>query len=183
VLAAPDPPLADDLIRLEPLRRRHVGALLPLADDDAVRRFTHIPDDASEAFVRRWIVRYERGWRSGERAGFAIHELRGAVVGFAALVKLDLAAREGEIGYFVGAGARGRGVARRSVELLTRWGFETLDLVRIELLIDVANEASGRVAERAGYRREGILRSRHFKNGLRTDCGIWSRLRDDGPIS
>jgi RimJ/RimL family protein N-acetyltransferase len=37
------------------------------------------------------------------------------------------------------------------------------------------------VAERAGYRLDGVLRSKHFKEGLRTDLGIWSRLRSDVP--
>jgi RimJ/RimL family protein N-acetyltransferase len=65
------------------------------------------------------------------------------------------------------------------VSLLTAWGFETLDLLRLELRIDAENTGSERVAERNGYRREGVLRSKHFKEGIRTDVGIWSRLRDD----
>jgi RimJ/RimL family protein N-acetyltransferase len=67
------------------------------------------------------------------------------------------------------------------VALLTRWGFDELGLERIELRIDSANAASVRVAERAGYCLEGVLRSKHFKEGLRTDLGIWSRLRSDVP--
>jgi ribosomal-protein-alanine N-acetyltransferase len=63
--------------------------------------------------------------------------------------------------------------------LLTRWGFDELDLLRIELRIDVDNAGSERVAERVGYQREGVLRSKHFKEGLRSDVGIWSRLRGD----
>ena len=39
--------------------------------------------------------------------------------------------------------------------------------------------ASERVAERCGYTREGTLRSVHVKEGLRSDTGIWSRLRTD----
>jgi RimJ/RimL family protein N-acetyltransferase len=75
--------------------------------------------------------------------------------------------------------ARGRGVARRALELLTDWTFSELGVERIELRIAADNPASSRVAERAGYVREGVLRSVHFKEGIRTDQEIWSRLRSD----
>jgi RimJ/RimL family protein N-acetyltransferase len=95
------------------------------------------------------------------------------------MVQLDLERQEGEIGYVVAPSARGRGVALRSVVLLTRWGFETLGLQRLELRIDPANESSLRIAQRAGYRHEGTLRNLYFKEGLRSDTAVWSRLADD----
>ena len=67
----------------------------------------------------------------------------------------------------------------RAVDLVTRWGFDGLALERLELRIDVTNAASERVAERSGYRLDGVLRNVHFKEGLRTDTGVWSRLRSD----
>jgi RimJ/RimL family protein N-acetyltransferase len=68
-------------------------------------------------------------------------------------------------------------VATRTLRLLTDWGFSGLGLERIALWIDVANPASERVAERVGYVREGVLRSYWFKEDIRHDFGIWSRLR------
>jgi [ribosomal protein S5]-alanine N-acetyltransferase len=62
---------------------------------------------------------------------------------------------------------------------LTDWGFSQLGLERIELWIDTTNTGSERVAERAGYVREGVLRSYWFKEDIRRDFGIWSRLRSD----
>jgi RimJ/RimL family protein N-acetyltransferase len=70
-------------------------------------------------------------------------------------------------------------VAVRALELLTGWGFHELGLERLELRIAVTNPASERVAERGGYRCEGVLRSVHFKEGRRIDVGVWSRLRED----
>ena len=46
-------------------------------------------------------------------------------------------------------------------------------------MIDVDNEASQKVAERVGYRREGVRRSAHFKDGLRADMAIYSLLAGD----
>ena len=132
-------------------------------------------------FAANWVARYERGWAEGSRAGFAILDGDGAIVGFAGIFGLDDPGAEGEIGYLVAAEARGQGIAGRSVALLTRWGFDELGLERIELRIDTDNVASARVAERAGYRLDGVLRSKHFKEGLRTDLGQSGRrlrLRD-----
>jgi RimJ/RimL family protein N-acetyltransferase len=178
-LEPPDPPLADELIRLEPLSQAHARAFVPIVRDPEIERFTYVPPEPDETFVRGWIRRYERSWETGERAGFAAVSPGADVLGFASIVQLDLAGREGEIGYAIAASARGRGVASHAVSLLTRWGFDELGLVRLELRIDTANPASERVAERAGYQRDGILRSKHFKDGRRTDLGIWSRLRDE----
>jgi RimJ/RimL family protein N-acetyltransferase len=178
-LTAPEPELADDEIRLEPLTQAHVPPLLALTEDPDVVRFTRIPAGADEAFVRGWIKRYEDGWEDGSRAGFAIRGRDGSALGFAAVVDLDLEHREGEIGYMVAAAARGRGIAPRAVELLTRWGFDVLDLIRLELRIDVQNPSSERVAERTGYQRDGVLRNVHFKEGLRCDLAVWSRLSQD----
>ena len=77
--------------------------------------------------------------------------------------------------------ARGRGLARRAIALVSRWGFDELGLERIEAVIDVENEASLKVAERVGYRREGVRRSTHFKEGRRVDMAIYSLLPGELP--
>ena len=174
-----DPELADDEIRLEPLNEAHVAPIAVVIGDPDIVRFTRVPSGADDTFVRGWIARYVAGWGDGSCAGFAIRATDGEIIGFAALVDLDLDHREGEIGYMVAPAARGRGVARRAVELLTRWGFDELGLVRLELRIDVENPGSVAVARRTGYRLDGVLRQGHVKEGLRADVGVWSRLSND----
>jgi RimJ/RimL family protein N-acetyltransferase len=70
-------------------------------------------------------------------------------------------------------------VATEALRRLTAWAFEELEMIRLELLISVDNAASKKVAERCGYRREGVLRSAYFKQGRREDTEIWSRLETD----
>ena len=93
----------------------------------------------------------------------------------------------GELGYMVGPRARRRRVATRAVEILTRWAFEDLGIARMEIFVDPRNAPSVRVAEAAGYTREGLLRSyRPSRNGGRLDLAIYARLRDEaarGPTS
>ena len=180
-LSRPEPALADDAILLEPLAESLAPELgWVLEGDPDTARFTLIPSSPDAGFLTSWLGRYERGWDDASCAGFAIRDAAtGAVVGFAGMVQVDLVRQQGEIGYVVAPSARGRGVAGRAVSLLTGWGFAQLDLRRIELRIDPANEPSARVARRAGYRLEGTLRSLYFKEGRRGDTDIWSRLADD----
>ena len=93
--------------------------------------------------------------------------------------KIDRETRTAELGYVVAPEARGRGVATGALSRLTAWAFDELQMFRLELLISVDNVASKTVAERCGYVREGVLRSAHFKQGLREDTEIWSRLATD----
>jgi RimJ/RimL family protein N-acetyltransferase len=178
-LAPPEPELADEAIRLEPLTQAHAPWFAQVIDDPDIVRFTRIPAGADETFVQGWIKRYEDGWGDASRAGFAIAGHDGRSLGFAAIIDLSLENREGEIGYLVVPAARGRGIASRAVELLTRWGFDALGLLRLELRINVQNPASERVAARTGYARDGVLRNVHFKDGVRCDLAVWSRLSQD----
>jgi RimJ/RimL family protein N-acetyltransferase len=171
--------LSDQTIRLEPLGARHLEGLAELGRDPDVQRFTYVPSPWQEGFERTWLEGYEEA-PEGTRAAFAIvDEASGAFVGFAALVRIDPDAREAEAGYIVSPRARGRGVARRALRLLTDWALNDLALERIELRITAENLPSILVAERCGYVREGVLRSVHFKQGERSDLAIYSRLPAD----
>ncbi|HKH29574.1 MAG TPA: GNAT family N-acetyltransferase [Gaiellaceae bacterium] len=178
-LQPPSTPLADDAIRLVPMEARHVPGFEALLEDDDVRRHTRVPSEPPPDYGKTWLGRYEQGWRDGSRAGFAIESREGEFLGLGMIVQVDWEGRQGEIGYVVGRAARGRGVATRTLRLLTDWAFEELGLERIELWIDVENPGSERVAERGGYVREGVLRSYWFKEDIRRDFGIWSRLHSD----
>jgi RimJ/RimL family protein N-acetyltransferase len=178
-LEPPEPPLADDAIRLVPVEPRHEAGIDALLEDEDTRRHTLVPSEPPDGFAAVWLGRYVDGWRDDSRAGFAIEAHDGEFLGLGMFVELDHEGRQGEIGYVVGPAARGRGVATRTLRLLTDWGFSGLGLERIELRIDIVNPASERVAERVGYVREGVLRSYWFKEDIRGDLGIWSRLRTD----
>jgi RimJ/RimL family protein N-acetyltransferase len=62
---------------------------------------------------------------------------------------------------------------------LTAWALAEAGAQRIVLIIDVENAASSRVAERAGYTREGVMRSIFITPGVRRDAELWSRLPGD----
>jgi signal transduction histidine kinase len=74
---------------------------------------------------------------------------------------------------------RGGGYTR-AVRLLAAWAFADPALQRLELLTLVGNDASGRVALRAGFRREGILRRYLPFRGQAVDAVMYAIVRDEG---
>lgn len=178
-LEPPEPPLADEAIRLVPMARGHEAGVEAMLEDEDVRNNTRVPSEPPAGFARTWVDAYRDAWRDGTRAGFAIESHDGEFLGLAMVVEIDWEGRQGEIGYVLTPAARGRGAATRAVRLLTDWSFGELGLERLELLIDAANAASERVAERAGYVLEGVNRSVWFKEDIRLDQAVWARLRTD----
>jgi len=86
----------------------------------------------------------------------------------------------GHIGYWLAAQARGRGLTAEALLALSHWGFDELGLGRVELVTDPNNIASQRVAEKAGFRREGILRSIIVnRDGSRRDGVMFSLLPEE----
>ena len=75
--------------------------------------------------------------------------------------------------------ARGRNVAARALGALTEWAFSKLGLHRIELVHSVANQASCRVADKAGYLAEGTKRQQTLHADGWHDMHLHARLRTD----
>ena len=73
-------------------------------------------------------------------------------------------------------GDRGHGLAARAVSLVSTWAFDRLRLARLEIWVEPANAASQRVAERAGYVHEGLLRSYVQLRTRRGDAHMYALL-------
>ena len=85
-----------------------------------------------------------------------------------------------EVGYWMRRDLRGRGLMTRAVELISRYALEQ-GAQRVFLRADPENVASCRVAEKAGFTKEGVLRSAHWnpRLGRRQDWAIYSLLPSD----
>ena len=167
----------DPDIRLVPFTATHLDDFAALAEGADVRRYTRFPDPPQPTFPQTWLARYEAGRRDGTREAFAIEDGDATFLGLALAVAIKREAAEAELGYTVTPSARGRGVATAAVSALTRWAFDEQQLERLTLLIEVANVASTRVAERCGYVLEGVRRNAYVKPGLRGDTAVYARLR------
>src|SRR5215211_3721653 len=166
-------------MRFELFDQPHLGAVAALLDDPDVLRFTRVPEPPPPEFERQWLARYEAAREDGSAEAFAAVDDDGVFLGLALAPEIDREGAEMELGYITAPAARGRGVASEMLRLLTEWAFEQ-GAQRIYLIINVENGASERVAERCGYTREGVMRSIHLKQGIRTNASLWSRLPSDG---
>lgn len=83
----------------------------------------------------------------------------------------------GEIEYFVDEAYRGKGIATRAVLLLEYVGFKQLGLCRIQIVMDPDNTASERVAIKAGYQKEGMLRSMIKRDDGMHDAYLYAKVR------
>jgi len=166
-------------LRLVQLSSAHEAPLARALEDPEILRNTRVPEPPPPGFAATWIGRYEESRRDGSREGFALEDEAGTFLGLAVVPRIDAEAATAELGYIVVPEARGRGVAAQALRLLTEWAFTELGMIRLELMIDVENHASKKVAERCGYVREGVLRSLYFKQGRRQDTELWSRLATD----
>jgi [ribosomal protein S5]-alanine N-acetyltransferase len=86
----------------------------------------------------------------------------------------------GNIGYWVLSQHRGQGYATRGLRLAARWALQSFDWARLQLWIEPDNQWSLRVAEAAGFIREGVLRSYSVIEGRRCDAVFFSLLPTDG---
>lgn len=170
--------------------------LRPWSDDDAdalVRRINDpevalyldlVPQPYTPADAREWFALSAEGWRTGTSATFAIHVdgIEGPVGGIGVRFLSELDEGGAEVGYWVGAEARGRGIATKATRTVAGWAFGAVPgLARLQLRADVQNIASNRVAEKAGFTREGVLRAQRFNSriGKRVDFVMWSLLREE----
>lgn len=142
------------------------GDRVPLGDEAVARRFVceRVPALlASESGVMLGVF---------DAAG-------GTLLGSTLLWNLNLGQGCGELGFWLAANARGRGVAARAIVITCRWGFDELGLHRIEALTDPAHPPSERVLRRVGFVYEGVRRGADKRPDGYHDCPSWSLLASD----
>jgi RimJ/RimL family protein N-acetyltransferase len=158
------------------------------------------PEDADPVFracqdpgIQRWLLALPSPYRredaeafvtglavAGRAEGHALHaaiEVGGELVGSSGLHHLGEGRFGPEIGYWVAPWARGRGYAAEAARALADWALAH-GAPRVHLVTDVANTVSQRVAERAGFSREGVVRScLGYEDGTRADAVLFGRVR------
>lgn len=174
----PDPPLTDGVVTLRPWGEDgDVEALVAACNDPEIASFLDvIPQPYTRSDAAAYLELCRGGWRDGSITNFAI-VLSGPAVGSVG-VRMSEEPGVAEVGYWVAAQARGQRVCTRAVRLVARWLLEDRGLARIQLRADKQNVASNRVAENAGFTREGVLRSSHYNPRLdrRVDFVMYSLL-------
>ena len=178
----PDPPLSTADFRLRPFELHDTRAVKAAGNDLDITRHTFMPAAPDDDVAQQSLTRSIQGWKHGvARLAIVPSAVRDdRCVGQMGLVLAHHPPGNAEAVYWLLPEARGRSWAARALRLVADWGFESLDLERITVLVDLDNVASQRTAEKAGFTREGVLRGygRHPRRG-RVDLWSFSRLATD----
>jgi RimJ/RimL family protein N-acetyltransferase len=136
-----------------------VAAVTRACQDPEISRWTAtIPWPYTQSDATYWIATHDQLWAEGRAAPFAIISANDELIGSVGLESFDWTAKRVVAGYWVAAWARGQGVATAALKLVTRWAFDALGMIQVELTTKIGNVASESVAHKAGFEMVAILK-------------------------
>jgi RimJ/RimL family protein N-acetyltransferase len=169
-------------IQLRPFLASDADAVYAACQDLAIQRWTRVPVPFERHHAEKYVGDNSAdGWAAGRGRSYAVTDATtGELLAAVGLVAYDPDEKTAEVGYWVAPTARGQGVAAQATRAVAGWCFGALGIARLEWLAEVGNGASHRVAEKAGFTLEGILRDRlRARDGSRADAWVGSLLPRD----
>jgi RimJ/RimL family protein N-acetyltransferase len=174
------PILVSPPVVLRSFAEQDAGLVQSVAGDALIPLITTVPVSGQLGDALAYIQRQHERLATGAGYSFAIADAAtGEAVGQIGLWLKDLPDGRASTGYWLAAQFRRRGYGTAAVAAISRWGFSLQVVHRIELYVEPWNEGSWRAAERAGYRREGLLRSWQQVGDQRRDMYMYSLLPGD----
>ncbi|MCC7019056.1 MAG: GNAT family N-acetyltransferase [Ardenticatenales bacterium] len=172
--------LTTERLSLRPLVPSDAEALFAVFSDPQVMRYWSTAPWSSVDAAHELIAKDTAAHAAGEyiRLGIA---LQGTEVIFGTCTLFDFVAqsRRAELGYAMASAMWGHGYMQEALRALVAFGFDELDLNRIEADIDPRNAASARSLARLGFVKEGHLRERWIVEGEVSDSDMYGLLRSD----
>jgi ribosomal-protein-serine acetyltransferase len=104
---------------------------------------------------------------------------KGEFVGMIDYHNLDKKNNIGRIGYWIGEEYQGHGIVTEACKLIIKYGFDKLNLNRIEIVCALHNPKSAAVAQRLGFTKEGVLRQWAFMYDHYDDMESWSLIKGE----
>lgn len=172
------PQIEGAVVTLRSFAERDVHLIEEASLDEHIPLITTVPTEYSHEAGLAFVSRQHDRARTRSGYSFAIADRQtDEAVGQVGWWIADLQEGRATIGYWVGASRRGRGFATEAVELLSLWAFDNLPVQRLNLFVEPWNIASIKVAERAGFEAEGLLRRWELISDEPKDMVIFGRLR------
>ncbi|MBX3569946.1 MAG: GNAT family N-acetyltransferase [Rhizobiaceae bacterium] len=142
-------------------------------------------DELSWTSFRHRLARYRDDFAQGSGVSFFVFERSsGRLAGGITFGNIRYGvSQSAQVGYWIGEPFAGKGYMPEALKLLCRYGFDTLGLHRIEAACIPGNNRSVRVLEKAGFRREGLLRSYLRINGTWQDHHLYALIADDPVVA
>jgi RimJ/RimL family protein N-acetyltransferase len=151
--------VTDGAVGLRRWRRDDLEALVDACQDPEIPRWTTVPSPYTSETGTWFLDRCDEWWKAGSDLPLAVVEVgTGALLGATGVHRIGavygapgLDGLPDEVGYWLAAPARGRGVITRAVGLLATWWFVAFDRPCLWLRARADNVRSVAVAERCGF--------------------------------
>lgn len=177
------PALADAKVLVRPLMSDDLASLYAAVCEskDAVGRWmSWCHPDYSVRDAEEWIAHCDRSREAEADREFGIFDATsGEVLGCVGINQFNRIHNFANLGYWVRTSRVGEGIASAAALLLAKSAFGELELSRIEIVAQVDNVASRRVAEKVGCQFEGIARNRLLFRGRPCDAALYSLVPRD----
>jgi RimJ/RimL family protein N-acetyltransferase len=176
--------LETERLLLRPWEERDIAEVYRICQDPDIQRYTTVPSPYQLKDAEWFILEHcPKQAAAGTTATFGIFlKATGQVAGAISLMghtAISQDVRTAEIGYWAAAETRGNGFLTEAAREVVRWGFKELAIERIIWQAYAGNEASRRVAEKAGFRIIGVQRGSHTHRGERIDMWLGDLLPGD----
>lgn len=174
------PTLETQRLLLRPMRMSDARDLFAYASDPLVSRYVLWDTHKTLWQSRQFLRQARRQYRKGLPASFAI-VLRdsGRMIGTIGFMWVNPEHGSAEVGYSLNRDYWNQGLTTEALRAVVAFGFDVLQLHRIEAQHDTENPASGRVMAHVGMRYEGTLRQRLRNKGRYVDVALYAILRND----
>ena len=178
------PVLTTDRLLLRQPEADDAADVLVFRGDPEVQRFNSEPH-SSEAQSIELIEEIRREYEERTGVCWAVTLVAtGRVVGLFGISAWDRYHRRAEVGYDLARDHWGKGLAGEALAAVLAFGFDALDLHRIEALTIADNHASVRLLERLGFVREGNRRAYSWEeDGTFHDSAVYGLLSNEWPAS
>ena len=170
-------------VRIRPFQTNDIDPLFEAARESIAEvsrwlPWCHATYSREEAVA--WVTSRPEAWRKGIEYSFVIVDgSSGRFLGGCGLNHINLQHRFANLGYWVRSGAAGKGIASAATLLVAQFGFEQVGLVRVEIVVDVDNTASQRLAVKVKASREGVARNRIVTGERISSAVMYSLVPED----
>ena len=172
------PQLETDRLVLRELVSADADDLFRIFSDPSVTRFydldTFTEPREAEELIHRFRQRYER--QIGLRWALALKESPGSAIGTCGFNIWIQSSNRAVLGYDLARVHWNQGFMTEALAAVIRFGFDQMQLNRVETIAFTENEASHRMLEKLGFEREGVLREYEFLKGAYVDMVLHSLL-------
>lgn len=174
------PDLETERLILRQVMEKDVDQLFKILSDAEVAKFDYFYPVTSKEEVMKFINRYRQELEEGEEITWGIIERNtNRLIGTCCMGDFDEGARRAEIGYDIAQVEWGKGYATEAIRAVIDFGFNAMDLNRIEATITPGNDSSVRVLRKLDFVQEGIVRERDLIKGKLEDGIIMAVLKRD----